>query len=314
MLSKAERAICADPALSRLDDELGTAYRAALEEATDKPRLRREQRVWLKDRDSECQANTECFTEKTWQRISALADYLSLGSEPPKHACYRIVRGARFAMCRAFTKNLNQLCAGRPVTCTRELHPDFKNDFRYPDWNELKPAEHLEIIAEIVRSLARRPDSPSCKGQCEEQWREQQWQEHRPELTKRLAAGKVKLWRTRIDLDPPLHPDPGYKPRAELVYRLEASECGIEDRTPAYVLRGPPALMVLDENTGKFDPDFAAGLISRGLDIIYYKGRVHLFGGLGYGTFVSILDVTSGPGIGTFAAISAEVCNIEYLH
>lgn len=47
----AEKAICADPALSKADDDLAAAYKAALAATLDPASLRRAQRQWLQDRD-----------------------------------------------------------------------------------------------------------------------------------------------------------------------------------------------------------------------------------------------------------------------
>lgn len=314
-----ERTICADPMLSSLDEELGTAYRATLEETKDKDRLRREQQAWLKERDVRCKADGSCLDTQIRERIRALADVLAAPAKPGEaapRACYRIVSGARFAMCRSFTKNLNRICAGKPLACESRIHPEFAKDFWYPKWEPLDPAKNLEIIAEIVRSHVRRPDDPGCKGECEAEWREQQWREHEPELLKRLAAGRVKLWRTRIDLNVPIHSYLAPERKDELVYRLQATECGVDDRTPAYVLQHNPVLMVPDETTGKFDPDFALHLRQGGYNVIYYQGRVHMlggYGGSGNGRVVIIADVTSGPGIGPFAVIHSGVCRIEYI-
>lgn len=46
-----EKKICADPALSKADEELAAAYRAALAVTLDPASLRREQREWLQSRD-----------------------------------------------------------------------------------------------------------------------------------------------------------------------------------------------------------------------------------------------------------------------
>lgn len=50
-----EKTICADAALSKLDDELTAKYRAALRKTTDAGALRASQRSWLKQRRDACQ-------------------------------------------------------------------------------------------------------------------------------------------------------------------------------------------------------------------------------------------------------------------
>lgn len=70
-----EKAICADPALSRLDDQVAEAFRAAqgLWPAGDwRAFLRNEQRNWLKDRDATCKADRACLKRDYELRVRFL--------------------------------------------------------------------------------------------------------------------------------------------------------------------------------------------------------------------------------------------------
>ncbi len=66
-----ERMICADAAVSRLDEQLGAAYHAALDAAVEPKDLARSQRIWLTQRDR-C-ADPACLAALYRERIAAIA-------------------------------------------------------------------------------------------------------------------------------------------------------------------------------------------------------------------------------------------------
>lgn len=63
-------AVCSDPALSALDDEMAKAYQARLRSSPDKKALRSQQLMWIQSRDS-C-ADAPCIAEQYKVRISEL--------------------------------------------------------------------------------------------------------------------------------------------------------------------------------------------------------------------------------------------------
>lgn len=73
--TRTEKAICADPAVSRMDEDMATAFKAAMEAwpaGNWKDFLRREQRDWIKTRDSECKADAACLKRDYELRIAFL--------------------------------------------------------------------------------------------------------------------------------------------------------------------------------------------------------------------------------------------------
>ncbi|WP_462322166.1 lysozyme inhibitor LprI family protein [Halochromatium sp.] len=66
-----EKTICADPALSELDDELTTSYRAALGKTIDANALRASQRSWLEYRRDSCKTRV-CLTSVYRDRLQQL--------------------------------------------------------------------------------------------------------------------------------------------------------------------------------------------------------------------------------------------------
>lgn len=72
----AEKTVCADPALSRLDDDLGKAFVQAMSAAANNDSLRLSQRAWLKQRDA-CGGGKSCLERVYRQRLQRLQDTAS---------------------------------------------------------------------------------------------------------------------------------------------------------------------------------------------------------------------------------------------
>lgn len=68
-----EKTICADPALSRLDDRLGAAYKAALNGGGDRSVLVASQRRWIAETRDRC-ADAACLARSYEASIAWLAD------------------------------------------------------------------------------------------------------------------------------------------------------------------------------------------------------------------------------------------------
>ena len=68
-----EKAICADPILSRLDEQLDDAYRVAQKRASSRTALRDAQRQWLATRRDVCR-DAACLRAAYQARIDALLD------------------------------------------------------------------------------------------------------------------------------------------------------------------------------------------------------------------------------------------------
>jgi uncharacterized protein len=68
----AEKAVCADEQLSRLDSDLGKAYARAVTATADPAALRSAQRAWLKERDA-CGADQACLRQSYERRLSDIA-------------------------------------------------------------------------------------------------------------------------------------------------------------------------------------------------------------------------------------------------
>lgn len=74
--SDAEKSVCADTGLSRLDSDLAAAWKRALSTGTDVDAMKTSQRDWLKQRDI-CGRDTQCLTDRYRERLAALAQNAS---------------------------------------------------------------------------------------------------------------------------------------------------------------------------------------------------------------------------------------------
>lgn len=72
----AEIAVCANPELNRLDEDLAVLYRSLLNELPFRQaeRVRQDQRSWLKARNS-CGAEVRCLRARYQERIARLNQY-----------------------------------------------------------------------------------------------------------------------------------------------------------------------------------------------------------------------------------------------
>lgn len=69
--SPAEKAVCADPALSSLDEQLAAAYKTALGKAKDKAALKARQFTWMREERDVCK-DKACFAEAYEKKLVAL--------------------------------------------------------------------------------------------------------------------------------------------------------------------------------------------------------------------------------------------------
>jgi len=173
--SAVEKMICADAELSKLDDQMGRAYNAALQrcENEGKTQLQSAQLGWLKKRNA-C-ANGGCVDGSYRSRIMELIT--SCGYQPrfafcpdvkPKEECYfswlgdyGYTRGKGDAVCERYLSYLNSLPTMPP--CEVPVPPEFQR----PEWEVLNVLEHMDwayqaecLIIKTRRGSSReyRPD------------------------------------------------------------------------------------------------------------------------------------------------------------
>ena len=66
-----EKAICADPELSKLDEQLAKAYKRALQKGP-RAKVQADQKAWLKERNTNCGYYAACLQYQYYRRIAQL--------------------------------------------------------------------------------------------------------------------------------------------------------------------------------------------------------------------------------------------------
>ncbi len=217
--------------------------------------------------------------------------------------CYKLVHGKGNPVCRKFGQNLNSFCDQPPMRCELAIHPDFAKDFSFPKWESLDPLANIELVAELVRSLAS--VAHDCTGECDKNWRELQWQKYKPKLLEGARYGCIHFSRARLDIN--------HDGRKELVFRLMGKDCPAPSDGQLSYSNDRPNLVVLNEETGKFDRDFVRGLSLTPLDIVLHQGRVSFTYYDSYADRWHILESISGPGIKQFHIIHRPICEYKIM-
>jgi uncharacterized protein len=168
--TKVEKLICGDRDISKLDEELSAAYKAALQDKKQAESIRQAQKQWMKVRNG-C-ADATCVKSAYESRLQAMStreqsartseNFISaqidktqsaeqeFPQEPPKlryGLCDRNKpelfcegpSGKGYSICEAYLQHLQTLTS--PPTCEAPIPPGFKQ----PDWEEMDVMQHLDL-------------------------------------------------------------------------------------------------------------------------------------------------------------------------
>ncbi len=155
--TKIEQMICADPELSRLDEEMAEAYKAALQDEVPAEDIRRAQKRWLKERNR-C-ADVVCLKKTYKGRLQKLESTGAVtgsdgtptpgsasGQKPLYGHCVDVQNphncgkqsGKGYAVCEDYLRYLNTL--DKLPVCEVVVPPGFQR----PAWEELEVMQHLD--------------------------------------------------------------------------------------------------------------------------------------------------------------------------
>jgi uncharacterized protein len=130
--TQVEKMICADPTLSRLDEQLSGEYRLALSRETSPVELRQMQSEWLRSRDA-C-GEVECLTTLYRRRLGVIAEERGMmeatasqklpaitvvSSESDHRFRFTLTMGTGVSVCDAYLKRLNVTRFVSPPYCDR---------------------------------------------------------------------------------------------------------------------------------------------------------------------------------------------------
>lgn len=135
----AERIVCIDGVLSKLDEELNAAYKAALQDKTQADTIKQAQKQWLKERNA-C-ADRACLDRVYKKRLQELPSP-PVSKQKPKPR-FRVTEGKGWTVCESYVRFLNSLPQSEPPPlCHLKLSPDLTE----PDWEELDIHSHLQLV------------------------------------------------------------------------------------------------------------------------------------------------------------------------
>jgi uncharacterized protein len=122
--TEVEKDICADPQLSKLDEDLGAAYRGAMERAkqTEKGKLRNEQLAWIKSRNA-CKDKL-CIEVMYRTRVAMLTSARprkagSAGVPASQDGRFWLTYGHGVKVCEAYLERLNRSSYEHHPKCDR---------------------------------------------------------------------------------------------------------------------------------------------------------------------------------------------------
>ena len=151
--TKVEYLICDTPAISKLDDELNAAYKAALQNQPQENAIKQAQKQWVKERNS-C-SDVACVAQAYEARLQGLSSASEESISKPKQKRHFIVtKGEGWSVCESYARYLNSLPENDayPV-CDLKLSPDFP-DLKEPDWEVMDIPSHLEVVYNIEKILS----------------------------------------------------------------------------------------------------------------------------------------------------------------
>jgi hypothetical protein len=195
--TRIEKMICADAELSKIDEELSSAYNEALKKAADPAALKREQQVWLKERNA-C-TDAACVKQAYEARLQGLSSSAAMpapvegkaptkadDSTPPAKkqlyghcvdvgisgSCGEGQTGKGYTVCEKYLGYLNSL----PDTpkCEVPIPPGFTE----PVWEEVDFMQHLDWAYQIAKNRFHRTH-----GLTFEEWK--------PLFLKDMADGQI---------------------------------------------------------------------------------------------------------------------------
>jgi len=259
--TKVEHIICENPEISKLDKELSTAYKAALQDERQVDSVRQAQKRWLKERNN-CR-DAGCVKNAYELRMGQLA-------APPKKAVsqekpeprFRVTEGKGYSVCENYAKFLNSLPdeEAYPI-CHLTLSPSFP-DLKEPDWEEMDIQSHLGLVYEFEKILS--PSAHDRPVDTFEHWK--------AVYEKQIRTGEAlpRLRRTHLAM---LNKAPV---ETILAYEPDRNVCEKDIKTYGYPLRATHTWLYLwNEQEQKMESRNVSHIAFGGLpkELLLYQGR-----------------------------------------
>ncbi len=160
--TKVEKLICGDAALSKLDEELNAAYKAALQDVKNADTVKQAQKQWIKERNG-C-ANADCVKQSYGTRLATLSSFDGVSAKLNSVGQYKMIGDTidvpqpngisklekHAEVCTAFLKNLEAFPSFPPMACDVKFKPEFE-DFKTPEWQDIDVWENRDLWLQIDR-------------------------------------------------------------------------------------------------------------------------------------------------------------------
>lgn len=187
--TKVEKMICDNPEISKLDEELNTAYKAALQDEKQAEAIRQAQKQWMKERNG-CD-DAECVKRAYEARLHRLSSASAQGGGDWP---YRDIEGKNELLCRVLINRINHYERERPDTrCSTWDEIASYPKFTEPSWEELDPKTHEELLIKLMKY--ERGDYFQTLPKLEQQKRDSVYRN----LVKDFihSGGHLRVWRTK---------------------------------------------------------------------------------------------------------------------
>ncbi len=242
--TKVEKMICADPALSKLDEELGKAYTEALESSSEPKTLKVNQRNWLAVRNG-C-LDTDCLASSYRSQIGELT------GEPKKGKLLMLLSN-NDKLCGEYKDYIEHEVATKrqyghmtvPM-CSRPFGKEYPA-FEAVQWREVSPEDYPELAVQAYRYIRYWPWD---RGEVASYLKESSYQGQLDSIKSKHSYRWWHMWLGEADVD-----NSGDK---EVLLRVEADgRCGeAMDKPPRWVM----PVMVVDASGKDIDVKKSDGL------------------------------------------------------
>lgn len=179
--SKVEHIICDNPEISKLDDDLNTAYKAAVQDKQQAEVIKQAQKQWMKKRNV-C-ADSACVEQAYEMRLSTLSSSDGKGAKhdakqgfsytddyvldpAPKEMIdwnleeYKKPRDKK--VCSLYLQNLQYFARRNdPMSCGQPIAPMLKDKIKKVEWENLDPEKYPDLFKAIVKVTRTRDKEPS---------------------------------------------------------------------------------------------------------------------------------------------------------
>ncbi len=206
-----EKMICADAELSKLDEQLAQEYKSAMEITIDKESLRKDQKVWLKDRNK-CEFRN-CLDQEYSIRVGNLRllatnqKYKTIADTIPKDGYafpeytrienvkkplrFKLTFGDSYPVCKEYVDMLNAVNYNEYPACERKILPQFPS-FKAVEWVEMKDKKEMLAVMEYLVNL-----SHASHGRLNHAFHKRDWKNTK----EGIEEGRYKIFKASINVD-----------------------------------------------------------------------------------------------------------------